>query len=273
MRFLLIGLALLSLSVAPKAQAPRDIYASLDRVLDTYTRDGNVYYRALKGERAPLDQFIQSLDIPAAQVEAWPKTEQLAFWINAYNAFVLQTVIDKYPIKGASKDYPAGSIRQIPGAFEQMPHRVAGQTLTLDAIEKTMVVPLGDARAILALGRGAVGSGRVRSEPYPAGRPDAQFEQAVKEFVVRTACFKVDRDQNLVIVSPLFGWRQDAFIASFAKTGERWVNRSAIEQALLGMAAPKLFQSERDLLLQNTFQLKYGEFDWHLNDLSGGAPN
>jgi hypothetical protein len=91
--------------------------------------------------------------------------------------------------------------------------------------------------------------------------------------VSRTACFKVDRAQNVVTVSPMFGWRQEAFIASFAKLGERWVNRSAIEQALLGMAAPKMFPSEREFLLQNTFQLKYGAFDWRLNDLTGGVPN
>ena len=76
-----------------------------------------------------------------------------------------------------------------------------------------------------------------------------------------------------VVVSPLFGWRQDAFIASFQKAGERWVSRSPLEQALLGLAAPWLFPSEREYLLQNTFQLSYGAFDWRLNDLTGGIPN
>ena len=266
-------LILLVTTMSPSAQPARDLYAPFDRVLDTYSRDGYVYYGALKSERSRLDQFVQSLDVPAAQVAAWSKDEQLAFWINAYNALVLQTVIDKYPIKALSKDFPEKSIRQIPGSFEQLPHRVAGQTLTLDAIEKTVIVPMGDARALLALGRGAVGSGRVRSEAYRAERLHEQLEQVVKEFVVRIACFKVDRAANTVTVSPLFGWRQDAFIASFAKSGERWVSRSPIEQALLGMAAPKLFQSEREFLLQNTFQLKYGDFDWRLNDLTGGIPN
>ena len=78
---------------------------------------------------------------------------------------------------------------------------------------------------------------------------------------------------NTVVVSPLFGWRQDAFIASFQKAGERWVSRSPLEQALLGLAAPWLFPSEREYLLQNTFQLSYGAFDWRLNDLTGGIPN
>ena len=272
-RCVVLGLAAFLLAASPRAETARDMHAPFDKLLDTYVRDGLVYYKWLQAERKPLDTYVQSLDIPAAQVAAWPTSEQLAFWINAYNALALKTVIDKYPIKGLSKDYPVNSIRQIPGAFDQLPHRVAGRTLTLDAIEQTIIMPMGDARAILALGRGAIGSGRLKSETYRAERLNEQLEQAVTEFVKRIPCFKVDREQNAVIVSPLFGWRQDSFIASFARLGESWADRSPIEQALLVMAAPKLFASEREFLLQNTFHLTYGAFDWRLNDLTGGVPN
>lgn len=271
---LTVGVLALSLGASPVAQSRAAVNASLDRVLDIYVRDGYVYYKALQSEqRRTIDQYVQSLDVAPAQVAAWSKPEQLAFWINAYNALVLKTVIDKYPIKGLSKDYPVNSIRQIPGSFDQLTFRVAGQTLTLDAIEKTVIVPMGDARALLALGRGALGSGRLRSETYRADALNDQLDQVVKEFVTRAAGFKIDRGQNTVVVSPLFGWRQDAFIASFAKAGERWPSRSAIEQALLGLASPHLFASEREFLIQNTFQLTYGAFDWRLNDLTGGVPN
>ncbi len=270
---LLVALLLLGAPTAPAAQSTRDLHAPLDRILDTYVRDGNVYYRALKTERKPLDEYVASLNLPATQVASWSKPEQLAFWINAYNALVMKTVIDRYPIKGTVADYPAASIRQIPGSFEQLPHQVAGRTLTLDAIEKDVIVPMGDARALIALGRGAIGSGRLRSEVYRADRLDEQLEEAVKEFVARAAGFKLDKAQHILTISPLFGWRQDAFIASFATAGERWPDRSPIERALMAMAAPKLFSSERDFLLQNTFQLRYGVFDWRLNDLTGGVPN
>lgn len=269
-RFLLAPL--LALSVFLPARAADDLQAPFDKILDTYVRDGYVYYHALQVERKPFDRYIASLDLPAATVAAWSQPEQLAFWINAYNAFALETVIDKYPIKGSGPGYPANSIQQIPGAFQTRTHRVAGQTLTLNGIE-AVVVSMGDARALLALNRAAVGSGRLASEVYRADKLDAELERAVKEFVTRPSCFKVDRGANALIVSPLFGWQQDAFIATFAKSGERWVSRTPLEQAIAGMAAPKLFPDERDFLLQNTFQLRYGSFDWRLNDLTGGPPN
>jgi len=133
-----VGLVALSLSIAPGAPAAggattaQTASTPLDRVLDTYVREGHVYYRALQSERKLLDAYVRALDLPAALVAAWPKAKPLAFWVNAYNALVLQTVIDKYPITGKAEDYPAASIRQIPGAFEQRPHRVAGQTLTCE---------------------------------------------------------------------------------------------------------------------------------------------
>ena len=77
---------------------------------------------------------------------------------------MLQTVISRYPIRGASSAYPASSIRQIPGAFDQLKHTVAGRSLTLDEIEKTVLPEFKEPRLVLALGRGAVGSGRLRSE-------------------------------------------------------------------------------------------------------------
>jgi len=276
--FLAPVLALVLLGSSAPVQ---EFHGPFDRILDTYVREGNVYYRALQSERRPLDAYVLSLDVPAATVAAWPKNQQLAFWINAYNAFVLQSVIDKYPIKGTAASYPAKSIQQIPGVFQTRLHRVAGQSLSLDAIEQ-VVIGMGDARALFALGRGAVGSGRLKSEAYRAATLDAQLETGVKEFVVRVACFKVDTGANLLTVSPLFGWRQDAFVATYlpptkAPAGvsppSPWAARSPLEQAILVMASPKLYPSERDFLLQNTFQLRYGSFDWRLNDLTGGPPN
>lgn len=261
----------LVLAVAGFAPQRADMHGTLDKLLDTYVRDGYVYYRAVQTERRQLDAYVQSLDIPAASVAAWPKNERLAFWINAYNALVLQTIIDKYPIKGAAPAFPPNSIQQIPGAFQTRLHRVAGQSLTLDAIEK-VVIGFGDARALLALGRGAIGSGRLKSEAYRAAALEEQLDRAVKEFVTRVSCFKVDPAAKTLLVSPLFGWKQDAFIASFAAAGQSFTGRSPLEQAIAAMASPKLFKEERDFLMQNTFQLQYGPFDWRLNDLTGGRP-
>src|SRR6476619_6816961 len=122
---------------------------NLDQILDLYVRDGEVYYKALKIERAKLDGFVAALGTES--IDKRSREERLAFWVNAYNALVLRTVIDHYPIQGRSADYPKNSIRQIPGSFERLPHRVAGPTLTLDQIEQTILPEFHDPRVYLAL--------------------------------------------------------------------------------------------------------------------------
>ncbi len=264
--------ALAASPMTPGATAPQTVenrYDPLDRILDTYVREGLVYYRALKAERAGLDGFIRSLDVPAAVRATWPVADQQVFWVNGYNALVLRTVIDAYPIQGTASAYPAKSIRQIPGAFERAPHAIGGERLTLDQIEAKIASAFGDARLILALGRGALGSPRLRSEVYRADTLGAQLDAVVKECAERRRCATLDRAANTLTMTPLVGWQAAAFERTFPDTAGRWRTRSNIERAVLTMLMPHLFPSERDFLADDKFQMTYGPFDWTLNDLTG----
>lgn len=255
---------------APRAQG--DPHAALDRILDTYVRDGLVYYAALKTERANLDRYIASLDPAGGWLAKASGADERAFWINAYNALVLRTVINAYPIAGRAADYPPRSIAQVPGAFTQVRHRVAGRTLTLDDIEQTVIAGFGDARMLFALGRGTLGGGRLRSEVYRGADLDGQLDAAVREFSRRADAVRLDREAGLVEVSPLFSWREAALVASFGAGDGMWANRSPLERAVMALTYPHRFPSEREFLALNTFQMRFGAYDWRLNDLTGGAP-
>jgi hypothetical protein len=264
-----IGLAVgvvgvLVLSALPRAQEAK----SFDDILDLYVRDGEVYYRAMKSDRGKLDAFVNH--VSAASIDSLSREERLAFWINAYNASVLRTVVDHYPIQGHSSAYPQKSIRQIPGAFERLPHRIAGRTLTLDEIEQTVLPEFADPRVYFALGRGAQGGGRLRSEAYTAAKLETQLAEAASECMTRQNCVNVDRSADKVVVSPIFSWREKEFAAAYAeKAPPAYANRSPIERAVLAFVGPKLLTTEKEVLEGNTFQLSYGQFDWRLNDLTG----
>jgi hypothetical protein len=241
---------------------------NLDQVLDLYVRDGQVYYRAMKANRRILDSYVTAL--ATSSVESAPRDQQLAFWINAYNALVLRTVIDHYPISQRSKDYPPGSVRQIPGAFERLPHRIAGRSLTLDQIEQTVLAGFGDPRVFFAIGRGAVGGGRLRSEAFVPASLEGQLSAVASECVTRSQCVAIDRTANKVLISPIFSWREKEFVAAFAdKAAPAYSARSPIERAVLAFVEPRLLTTERDFLSKNDFKVEYARFDWSLNDLTG----
>jgi Protein of unknown function, DUF547 len=270
---MLLGLvaSTLLLVAAPAAQEP-DVDAArrkaFDTILDLNVRDGLVYYRALKAERGRLDGFVNALATVA--VDKLPKDEQLAFWLNAYNALVLRTVIDHYPIRSRSAEYPARSIRQIPGAFERLTHRVGGRSLTLDQIEQTILPAFNDPRVYLALGRGAVSSGRLRSEAYTAAELERQLTEVANECLTRPECVQFDREADKMSVNAIFSWREREFTAGYAdQAPPAFAKRSPIERAVVAFVHPRLLTTEKEVLMKNTFEMVYKKFDWSLNDLTG----
>ena len=272
MRLLIAAALLAALAVVtPAAQESLADGARLktfDQLLDLYVRNGDAYYRALKAERGKLDGFVAQQGTTA--VDKMSREEQIAFWLNAYNALVLKTIIDHYPIAGGSGAYPAKSIRQISGAFERLPHRVAGRTITLDQIEQTVLAGFHDPRVFFALGRGAAGSGRLRSEAFTAARLEEQLAETAAECVTRAQCIRIDRETAKVHVSSIFSWREKEFTAAYAdKAPAAFSSRSPIERAVIAYVLPKLLPTEKEFLEKNSFQLVYTPFDWTLNDLTG----
>ena len=269
-------LAALSLALAfasaPLAQDHAALHRPLDELLDLYVRDGFVYYRALDSDRRRLDAYIAALDGPQARkVSTWSREDQVAFWLNAYNAWVLRAVVDHYPIRGTARTYPANSLRQIPGVFEKTPRRAAGRSLTLDQIETTVLAEFKDPRLYLALGRGAAGSGRLRSEAYVGSRLGAQLEEVAREFATGGTLLDVDEAGGVVAVSPILSWREKDFVAAYAGAAKPlYAERSPLEQALLAFVEPNLLQHEREFLQKNDFKMQFQPFDWSLNDLTGG---
>ena len=255
----------------PAAPQVEPFHRPYDQLLDVNVRDGLVYYRALKSERGRLDRYVASLNVPQAAYDKWSRDEKLAFWLNAYNAIVLQTVVNHYPVRGRDSGYPATSIRQIPGAFERAKHRLAGKTLTLDEIEKTVLPEFKDPRAYLALGRGSIGGGRLRSEAYTAARLEQQLSAVRAEFVNDRNMLKIDRLTNQISVTPIISWREAEFAAAY-DTGAQgpFAQRSPIERAVLSFVLPHLLRLEREFVEKNAFKMAFHELDWRLNDLSGG---
>jgi hypothetical protein len=271
-----LAVLVLSVALAPvgaqqftPAPGADPLHTPLDEILDANVRDGLVYYRALKSTRGRLDRYVASLNVPAATYNGWSKPQQMAFWVDAYNAFVLESVIDRYPIHGTAPGAPSNSIRQIPGAFNRTTWRAAGRSVTLDAIENTILPPFNEPRLFLALGRGAVGSGRLRSEAYTGDRLERQLSDLQAEFVTNREMLQIDRTAGTMVVTPIVSWHDQAFVAAFDKGDAAFAARSPIERAIIAFIMPNLLPLEKDFVQQNHFAVTFGTFDWHLNDLTG----
>jgi hypothetical protein len=195
----------------------------------------------------------------------------MAFWVNAYNAFVLQdghrTTIRSAAVAGLSGGEHPADPRRV-RAHGPPPCRPG---VTLDEIEKTILPEFRDPRLYLALGRGAVGSGRLRSEAYTAARLEAQLDTVRAEFVNQHAMFRIDRLTGQISVTPIISWREAEFVAAYDPGPDgTFGRRSPVERAILAFATPGLLRLEREFVDGNGFRLVFHEFDWRINDLTGG---
>jgi hypothetical protein len=116
-----------------------------------------------------------------------------------------------------------------------------------------------------------VGSGRLRSEAYTAPRLAAQLGDVQAEFVNDQTMVKIDRLAGQMSVTPIISWREAEFVAAYDKGPQGpFAQRSPVERAVIAFVSPHLLRLEREFVEKNAFQMTFHEFDWRLNDLSGG---
>lgn len=268
------GLLMLAVLLPPSvgvAASPFDHqHALYGEVLKRHVRNGLVDYAALQRERAPLDRYAAQLAaVERKVVDDWSRDERLAFWINAYNALTLRTIIDHYPIRRGSLigvAFPSNSIWQIPGAFKEARHRVAGQRLSLDDIEHRIIRPsFSEPRIHVALVCAARSCPVLRAEPYVAVRLGAQLTEQARRFAAdRTHGLRAAPARRGVEVSSIFKW----FGEDFAPLGAGDETRGVLAFLAAHGDDPELLPRLRD----ETTPVRYLDYDWTLNDTAVFAP-
>ncbi len=232
-----------------------DDYAT---VLKTYVSDrGLVDYKGLQANRQQLDAFNAAFAAVAPSTySSWDEKEQIAFWINAYNAFTLESIIDQNPLKK--------SIRDIPGVWKWRKFKIAGQSKTLDNIEHdTLRVDFNEPRIHAALVCAAISCPPLRNEPYRAEKLDAQLDDQVRKFLKSPHGFRIDKKEGRVYLSSIFKWFGKDWKQSYS--AEDKFTGNASERAVLNFVSNYLSPQDREYLAQGDYKISYLNYDWSLN--------
>lgn len=249
-------------------------YASL---LQKYTTpEGWVRYRQLKTDRQELDGFVAALArLSREDYESWNEEEQLAFWINTYNALTLVTIVNHYPAQPGlpgSPPVPFQSIRQIPGVWDRLQFTVVGSPQNLNQIENQILRKRFDEPRIhMALVCAAKGCPPLRAELFEGAKLESQLEDQTRQFLSRPSNFRIDRAGRQVVLSSLFRWYGEDFVESFG-TEEAFEGHSPVERAVLNFISPYLDAESRGYLAMATYRIGYLDYDWALNDGDAMAP-
>ena len=235
----------------------------------TVDANGMVNYSALKANSGDLDAFGAMLGALDANVyAAWPEKQQIAFWINAYNALTLKAIISHYPISGSSPLYPKSSIRQILGghAWDKLEFIVMGEKRTLNEIEHTVLrKQFSEPRIHVALVCAAISCPPLRNEPFVAERLDEQLDDQGRRFAASTKGLRIDRSAKRVYLSAIFKWFGDDFIAVYGAE-DKFTGKTAAQRAVLNYISAYVGDDDRTYLETGHYTVKYLDYDWTLNE-------
>lgn len=225
-------LLLLCLSAPVWAQVPD--HQALDRILKRYVRPDGVDYAGLRrDERTGLRRYVDSL--AGVKPEELSRPDQIAFWLNAYNALILHLVVE-----GGNPTDSFASVRW----------PVAGRERTLDDIEHRALRPLAqDPRIHFALVCGAKSCPPLRASAF-SGSADLEgmLEHAAAKFINDPRHVRVDVERRKLVLSRLFDWYAEDF-------GD--------VQAFVARYRPEV---ERAALQQGEWDIEYEDYDWSLNE-------
>jgi hypothetical protein len=182
-----------------------------DGILKTHVTDeGMVDYAAIQKDSNTLNSYLKLVKSNHPNDENWSKNQQLAYWINAYNAFTVQLIIRHYPLNSI-KDI--GSSIKIP--FVNTPWdvkfiHIEDETYDLNNLEHGIIrKQFEEPRIHFALVCAAVSCPRLKNEAYTAEKLNAQLDQEARNFINNKAKNNITKEK--AELSKLFMWYKGDF--------------------------------------------------------------
>jgi len=215
-------------------------------------------YAGFKTEQAKLQAYLNTLSqVEKSDFDSWNKATQLAFLINAYNAWTVEFILSEYPKIDSIKDL--GSFFSSPWRKEFIP--LLGETRSLDNIEHTLIRgdnKYNEPRIHFAVNCASIGCPALREQAYNAQHLEQQLTHQTTRFLADTT--RNYSDGDTLYLSSIFKWYQGDFEKGGAGT------HSLADFILLYSNALNLTAQQQQQLNNNTMKIKFLDYDWALND-------
>lgn len=250
------------LAAVPAAAALDHTHAAWTALLERHVEwvpDGTttvVDYAGFADDRAVLQTYLDELaTVDSGAFETWTIDQRTAFLINAYNAWTVALILERYP--------DLRSIRQIGGPFSSPWSRrlapLLGGVRTLDEIEHEMLrgaTWFDEPRIHFAVNCASIGCPALRPEAFVATELDAQLEDQTLRFLRDRTRNAFDAGRGRLSVSPIFRWYPEDFPGGPPEFLSRYAD--------VITDAPE----DAARIRAGDYRLQYTRYDWALNGAS-----
>lgn len=218
----------------PASAVAHPSHQQWDQLLQQYvSADGRVGYKGLAAEKAKLEGYLHELAAHPAN-KNWSRDEQLAYWINAYNAFTVKLILDHYPLS---------SIRDIDNGnpWDVQWIKLGGKTLSLNQIENDIIrKQFNEPRIHFAINCAAASCPPLLNKAWTADKLEAYLDQRARNFINNPHYNRLN--VKSVQLSKIFEWYAGDF----------------------GSIIPFLNRYAKATIAANA-KVGYLEYDWKLN--------
>jgi len=243
-------------------------HGSFENLLQSYvSADGRIDYdrwhqsstatQQLESYLAAVSEFS-----PKATPERFPnRNDELAYWMYGYNAYVIRSVLDHWPLESVTDvKAPVEAVKGL-GFFYQQRFSFGGEFMSLlDAENKEIRKKYQDPRIHFFL--------NCASESCPVARPglpigedlDRLLAQAAIDFINDPENVVVDHDNKVIHLSTIFKWYEDDFVNHVRLDGELVGN--GLVAYVSRYASDELAGS---LTQASDYKVLFREYDWGLN--------
>jgi len=255
MRLILFTLIIVLFSFSLIAQGVD--YSGYNSLLHKFVKIKTVDYKGLKSEKDSLLKFTGFLEkkSPDSHPDEFPAdSDKLAYWLNAYNAFILKLIAENYPVESI-KD-----INFIGFTVWLNKNLIGGEEISFKSLEDDIIRSrFGDPRIHFAINCASASCPPLAATAYLPEQLDKQLNKSAIFFINDSTNFFVDDANQTLYMSSIFDWYDDDFLT--------WLesNKGIEEPVLLDYIAIYLNDGIKDEW--RDYDLEFFDYDWDLNDI------
>ena len=221
------------------------------------TKEGDVNYQGFLADQAQLDQYLELLSNNPPNKKTWSEEEQLAYWINAYNAFTVKLILNHYPVKSI-KDIKKG-IPFVNGVWDIEFFKIGGKEMNLNEIEHGIIrEEFEEPRIHFAVNCASFSCPHLRNEAFVAERLDEQLTDQTRVFLADTRKNKIENSDKIYL-SKIFQW----YSTDFTNKGffSRLFGGKGRTENLINYIQPFVEES-----LNKDTEIEFLDYNWNLNE-------
>lgn len=257
------------------AQIPDDFHDEgfshviFESLLRTYVDDqGQVDYGAWQASNKDirrLDGYLAA--VAAYSPDSAPErfasdNDRLAYWMYAYNAFVIKAILDRWPIASVTDVKAPVELVEGLGFFYTLRFVAGGEPYSLYAIENDKVrKPSQDPRIHFVLNCAAGSCPILRPELPDGDELEPFLEESERWFIAEERNVRIDHEAKTVVLSAIFKWYRDDFVNDLRRRG--LPSQHGVLDYIIHAATGEL---RAELERTRDYEMRFDDYDWSLNE-------